>query len=321
MLLDNGRTDVLADEVGRQALRCIRCSACLNVCPVYERTGGHAYESVYPGADRRDPHAAAARPRRSAPTLPWASTLCGACYEVCPVKIDIPTRARPPARHGRARARGRALDAERLAMQALGARVRLARAATSARSGSRGSAAGRWRASRAARPAARLDARRATCPRSPRRRSASGGVSAATRGRRSSARVRGGARATCRAAPEAVPRALPRRRTAPAARRGRDAVLPSASADYRATVAPRRRGGSRTRSPRCARARRAPRSRSRPSAPPLAAPRRRAGRGRPPLSHARSSTRSTACSPAARSRSPRPARSCSTAARARAAAR
>ena len=49
MLLDNGRTDVLADEVGRQALHCIRCSACLNVCPVYERTGGHAYESVYPG--------------------------------------------------------------------------------------------------------------------------------------------------------------------------------------------------------------------------------------------------------------------------------
>ena len=49
VLLDNGRTDVLADEVGRQALRCIRCSACLNVCPVYSRVGGHAYESVYPG--------------------------------------------------------------------------------------------------------------------------------------------------------------------------------------------------------------------------------------------------------------------------------
>jgi L-lactate dehydrogenase complex protein LldF len=49
VLLDNGRTDTLADEVGRQALRCIRCSACLNVCPVYERAGGHAYGSVYPG--------------------------------------------------------------------------------------------------------------------------------------------------------------------------------------------------------------------------------------------------------------------------------
>ena len=49
VLLDNGRTRVLADEVGRQALHCIRCSACLNVCPVYARTGGHAYGSVYPG--------------------------------------------------------------------------------------------------------------------------------------------------------------------------------------------------------------------------------------------------------------------------------
>ena len=49
VLLDNGRTNALADEVGRQALRCIRCSACLNVCPVYERVGGHAYGSVYPG--------------------------------------------------------------------------------------------------------------------------------------------------------------------------------------------------------------------------------------------------------------------------------
>ena len=49
VLLDAGRTDVLADAVGRDALHCIRCSACLNVCPVYERTGGHAYESIYPG--------------------------------------------------------------------------------------------------------------------------------------------------------------------------------------------------------------------------------------------------------------------------------
>jgi len=89
ILLDAGRTDVLADEVGRQALRCIRCSACLNVCPVYSRTGGHAYESVYPG-----PIGAILTPQLQgldqAPTLPWASSLCGACYEVCPVKIDIP---------------------------------------------------------------------------------------------------------------------------------------------------------------------------------------------------------------------------------------
>ncbi len=66
VLLDNGRTRVLADEVGRQALHCIRCSACLNVCPVYSRTGGHAYGSVYPGPDRRDPHAAAGRDRERA---------------------------------------------------------------------------------------------------------------------------------------------------------------------------------------------------------------------------------------------------------------
>jgi L-lactate dehydrogenase complex protein LldF len=90
ILLDNGRTRVLADEVGRQALHCIRCSACLNVCPVYERVGGAAYESVYPG-----PIGAILTPLLqgldAAPTLPWASSLCGACYEACPVKIDIPS--------------------------------------------------------------------------------------------------------------------------------------------------------------------------------------------------------------------------------------
>ncbi|WP_349774843.1 LutB/LldF family L-lactate oxidation iron-sulfur protein [Deinococcus taeanensis] len=91
VLLDNGRTDVLADEVGRQTLRCIRCSACLNVCPVYERAGGHAYGSVYPG-----PIGAILTPQllqledKNANTLPWASTLCGACYDACPVKINIP---------------------------------------------------------------------------------------------------------------------------------------------------------------------------------------------------------------------------------------
>ena len=89
VLLDAGRTNVLADEVGRQTLACIRCSACLNVCPVYERTGGHAYESVYPG-----PIGAILTPQLrgmgEAGSLPFASSLCGACYEVCPVKIDIP---------------------------------------------------------------------------------------------------------------------------------------------------------------------------------------------------------------------------------------
>ncbi|RKS08228.1 L-lactate dehydrogenase complex protein LldF [Nocardiopsis sp. Huas11] len=91
VLLDNGRTDVLADTVGRQALRCIRCSACLNTCPVYERTGGHAYGSVYPG-----PIGAILTPQLRGMSsevdeaLPYASSLCGACYEVCPVAIDIP---------------------------------------------------------------------------------------------------------------------------------------------------------------------------------------------------------------------------------------
>ncbi|MFI6323334.1 lactate utilization protein B [Nonomuraea sp. NPDC050556] len=91
VLLDNGRTNVLADEVGRQALRCIRCSACLNVCPVYERAGGHAYGSVYPG-----PIGAILTPQLRGmgsdldASLPYASSLCGACFEACPVAIDIP---------------------------------------------------------------------------------------------------------------------------------------------------------------------------------------------------------------------------------------
>lgn len=89
VLLDNGRTRVLADRVGRQSLYCIRCSACLNICPVYERTGGHAYSSVYSG-----PIGAIETPLLVGPgiadSLPYASSLCGACYDVCPVKIHIP---------------------------------------------------------------------------------------------------------------------------------------------------------------------------------------------------------------------------------------
>src|SRR3954447_16606452 len=135
VLLDNGRTRVLRDEIGREALRCIRCSACLNVCPVYARTGGHAYESVYPG-----PIGAILTPQllglERAPTLPWASTLCGACYEACPVKIDIPR----VLVHLRGRVvrevKGR-LSPERLAMDALskvfGSRARYERAQRIAR--------------------------------------------------------------------------------------------------------------------------------------------------------------------------------------------
>jgi L-lactate dehydrogenase complex protein LldF len=106
VLLDNGRTAALADETGRQALHCIRCSACLNVCPVYERTGGHAYGSVYPG-----PIGAVLSPQLTGiednASLPYASSLCGACYDACPVKIDIPSllvhlRARHVEESGRA---------------------------------------------------------------------------------------------------------------------------------------------------------------------------------------------------------------------------
>lgn len=94
VLIDNGRTAALANKIGREALKCIRCSACLNVCPVYERAGGHAYGSTYPGPigailtpqltgieSAHDPNA----------SLPYASSLCGACFEACPVRIDIPS--------------------------------------------------------------------------------------------------------------------------------------------------------------------------------------------------------------------------------------
>jgi L-lactate dehydrogenase complex protein LldF len=90
VLLDAGRTRVLADTTGRQALRCIRCSACVNVCPVYRQTGGHAYHTVYAG-----PIGAILEPQlrgeQGQPgSLPFASSLCGACADVCPVEIDIP---------------------------------------------------------------------------------------------------------------------------------------------------------------------------------------------------------------------------------------
>ncbi len=89
VLLDNGRTGVLADAEARQTLHCIRCGACLNTCPVYRQTGGHAYGSSYSG-----PIGAIVTPQlldmRYGQSLPYASSLCGACYEVCPVKINIP---------------------------------------------------------------------------------------------------------------------------------------------------------------------------------------------------------------------------------------
>jgi L-lactate dehydrogenase complex protein LldF len=89
VLLDNGRSEILGQKVERQTLQCIRCAACLNTCPVYRQTGGHAYGSPYAG-----PIGAILTPQlehmRHAQSLPYASSLCAACYEVCPVKINIP---------------------------------------------------------------------------------------------------------------------------------------------------------------------------------------------------------------------------------------
>src|SRR2546430_134836 len=89
VLLDNGRSRMLASAVTRQTLACIRCGACLNACPVYRQIGGHAYGSVYPG-----PIGAVLTPQLlgmgESSALPYASSLCGACRDVCPVKIDIP---------------------------------------------------------------------------------------------------------------------------------------------------------------------------------------------------------------------------------------
>jgi L-lactate dehydrogenase complex protein LldF len=117
ILLDNGRSAMLADRDGRETLSCIRCGACLNACPVYRQVGGHAYSSPYPG-----PIGAILSPQlrgvEDVGALPFASTLCGACNEVCPVKIEIPSilvHLRASANAGR----GGRLDPERVAMGAL----------------------------------------------------------------------------------------------------------------------------------------------------------------------------------------------------------
>jgi L-lactate dehydrogenase complex protein LldF len=138
VLLDNGRSRILADPVARETLACIRCSRCLNVCPVYSRTGGHAYDSMYQG-----PIGAILTPQLrgldQAGTLPFASTLCGACAEVCPVKIDIPgilvhLRNEVVKSH----VGENTIDGEKLAMQAAlwvfggATRLRLAQAAARA---------------------------------------------------------------------------------------------------------------------------------------------------------------------------------------------
>jgi len=88
VIMDNGRSRILASEY-RDTLRCIRCAACLNTCPIYRTVGGHAYGSVYPG-----PIGALLTPLFNGiehhADLPQATSLCGACYEACPVKINIP---------------------------------------------------------------------------------------------------------------------------------------------------------------------------------------------------------------------------------------
>ncbi len=89
VIVDNGRSDILANKELREALYCLRCGACLNACPVYRKVGGHSYGWVYPG-----PIGAVVTPMLTGLSkgkdLPFASSLCGACKEACPVKIDIP---------------------------------------------------------------------------------------------------------------------------------------------------------------------------------------------------------------------------------------
>jgi L-lactate dehydrogenase complex protein LldF len=88
VLLDNGRTNLLAQKEQRQGLYCIRCGACLNACPVYKNIGGHTYNTTYSGpiGSIITPHLKGMKEFKH---LSYASSLCGKCSEVCPVKIDI----------------------------------------------------------------------------------------------------------------------------------------------------------------------------------------------------------------------------------------
>lgn len=87
VLVDNGRSEILGSADFRRSLRCIRCGACMNTCPVYRRSGGHSYQTTVPG-----PIGSILAPARDAAahsTLPYACSLCGSCSDVCPVKIDL----------------------------------------------------------------------------------------------------------------------------------------------------------------------------------------------------------------------------------------
>ncbi|HEY2964226.1 MAG TPA: LutB/LldF family L-lactate oxidation iron-sulfur protein [Pyrinomonadaceae bacterium] len=116
IVLDNGRSRMLAHPVTRQSLACIRCGACLNACPVYQQIGGHAYGSVYPG-----PIGSVITPQlmgiEKTAQLPYASSLCGACREVCPVKIDIPRLLLHLRGEITARGQGKGRGKERLAFK------------------------------------------------------------------------------------------------------------------------------------------------------------------------------------------------------------
>ena len=335
VLLDNGRTATLADPQGRSALRCIRCSACLNVCPVYERTGGHAYGCVYPG-----PIGAVLSPQLTGvadnASLPFASTLCGACYDVCPVAIDIPQML--------VHLRSRVVEDKRRASRVpTPEQALMASAAWTMDSPARW--AGALRAARLGRLLGRRPGASPACPRRcrpgpapgtppcrPPRPSATGGPGA-------SARHGGGARERPRArswpGSGRPPPTGPTRLRSPAATGPRTTrpAWPARSCwscwstgwsttdalVRRGTIAHGRgRGGGR---PHRARGPpgRGPRGHPpRRPRPPRA--RDRAGRRRPARSPRPTWTPSTACSPAAPWPSPRPARSCSTAAPARAGA-
>jgi L-lactate dehydrogenase complex protein LldF len=120
VLVDNGRTQAYGDEQLRSTLQCIRCGACMNHCPVYTRIGGHAYGTTYPGpiGEIISPHMLGLNATH---VLPTASSLCGACGEVCPVRIPIPellVRLREEAQHdarpGHAALRGQGAAKSRL---------------------------------------------------------------------------------------------------------------------------------------------------------------------------------------------------------------
>jgi len=118
VLLDNGRTKLLADRAKRESLYCIRCGSCLNHCPVYRKIGGHSYPWVYSG-----PIGAVITPQYQGllhdAWLPFASSLCGACAEVCPVKIDLPKLLLAlRSEIVKSRAAGKGTTLERLAFRA-----------------------------------------------------------------------------------------------------------------------------------------------------------------------------------------------------------